>query len=1259
MAEWNEAGKVDHKANMTRKLVAEREALRFELTMKERSTQQRVATNTIAAHGFQEDVHRFESTLAQRTQKKSDAVATSAVPALSATAAFDEARRERERRRRKLMVEQQAAAEQAERARDEERMLTALMRASRDEARLAEEYAQRQRVKEDMKRRRIVRDQQYALRRDQDFAEHLRREAEIARRERADAEELLALERQRYKELHDAQRAEKYRQRYEWCQNDVHQLVDLAMKSVACKEAGDAEPGSTSAIGVSPAEFRSWVALFVAGIPQFPAAQPQGDADSDGETGDWLDEADSLDYLRAQGEWALAGETQSAVGPCVAHLRKVVHPAPPAPPLPDIPQVPVSIAVLGASLSGKSSVATQLANSRRLALLSVDTLLDAAVQTEAGSGDDELVSLGETARNAASTGAPVPDEILVRLVVRAIRAVDRHEYPGGWVLDGFPRTKAQAAALEKALTGYEPPPPPPEPKKGQRTKAAVAPVPTEPAGPPPVSGIDAVVRLDVPKERLEERAVESQALQLQPSLLAYEQAVPELQEWFARFQNLKPVDAFTELDSVVVSATMLLDEVATKKKLDADEKAAAAEAASVAAASATVAAEQASLADKTEAELKIIADEKAAAEAKAAADAEAKVKYAQYERELAEKLLEQWETAENRYANGMRTTFRALRRARRSLLRYIVRTRGDFKTFLAKPSDRDERLITFIKSFNTNMVSSLRATDDGKAELHLRVDEFRDTLWNMADKNKEEAEAERQAVIADGFVQHVTSTLQDLFCRLLQLEVDRHVFAKQFVADFFAWRSGRPLKEEPITTVSIIGEEDEPAPTGKGARAKTPSKPASTAGKPAAGAKPPAKGAKKGAVDETAAAPDPIAIAIAKVKEVLMPETAPAAAAVPAAAAPAEGQPPIDPALVAAEQESLTAEDELFRSRVAAIDARAHAAVAAPADRTQELYGAMERWLTERFRADVQGVRSAVHVFKTAITDGEVVRSTLRLEPNIAVVDEGLLIVAPDAPPPIPDPVEQRFSDKFTVHQLRGVFTGLKRLCPDGFIHKNELTVLLVRLAASTAETQILPDVWATRDAAQMQATAAAFDIGTGHVDWRVFMTELAVPVPPSNEQLLQLRDALLARGQGDFVDRDAFVSTRFFFDEPVPAGVFDRWTVLKELLFEVFCNEQDTVSITLLLLYLASTTDATAGLQRAWSALGASLSAEAVFTVLHRSLPSPQTPLPYVASADAASQAVINSIFGAATAMSFVEFSRSSEGSRLVKACNVYARRI
>ena len=154
MRAWNAAGQREHKKNMQKKIMAERDALRFELSMKERSLRKKQIVSAEAARDVEVGLATFEKTL-RRFGTDSGNTSTHDRD-LSATAqsdvsnfmkslhdrksVSDEARRERERRRRKLFVEQQVAAEAAARNRDEERLLAVLMRASRDEARLAEEY---------------------------------------------------------------------------------------------------------------------------------------------------------------------------------------------------------------------------------------------------------------------------------------------------------------------------------------------------------------------------------------------------------------------------------------------------------------------------------------------------------------------------------------------------------------------------------------------------------------------------------------------------------------------------------------------------------------------------------------------------------------------------------------------------------------------------------------------------------------------------------------------------------------------------------------------------------------------------------------------------------------------------------------------------------------------------------------------------------------------------------------------------------------
>ena len=56
--------------------------------------------------------------------------------------------------------------------------------------------------------------------------------------------------------------------------------------------------------------------------------------------------------------------------------------------------------------------------------------------------------LGELARSYMERGEYVPDDVTIRMVMEWI---ERPDHAAGFVLDGFPRTRAQAAALDEAL----------------------------------------------------------------------------------------------------------------------------------------------------------------------------------------------------------------------------------------------------------------------------------------------------------------------------------------------------------------------------------------------------------------------------------------------------------------------------------------------------------------------------------------------------------------------------------------------------------------------------------------------------------------------------------------------------------------------------------------------------------------------------------------------------------------------------------------
>lgn len=121
--------------------------------------------------------------------------------------------------------------------------------------------------------------------------------------------------------------------------------------------------------------------------------------------------------------------------------------------------------LVGPPGAGKGTQAARLVETFRIPHISSGDMLRAAVK--------EGTPMGIEADHHMKQGHLVPDEVVIGMILERIAKPD---CVGGFMLDGFPRTRPQAEALDAALA-----------------KAAVA--------------LDAVVLIEVPDALLEERAV--------------------------------------------------------------------------------------------------------------------------------------------------------------------------------------------------------------------------------------------------------------------------------------------------------------------------------------------------------------------------------------------------------------------------------------------------------------------------------------------------------------------------------------------------------------------------------------------------------------------------------------------------------------------------------------------------------------------------------------------------------------------------------
>ena len=105
----------------------------------------------------------------------------------------------------------------------------------------------------------------------------------------------------------------------------------------------------------------------------------------------------------------------------------------------------LNLIMLGAPGAGKGTQAERFAKARRIPKISTGDILREAVQA----GTD----IGMRARAVMERGELVSDDVMIGIVRERL---DRPDAAAGFVLDGFPRTVAQAQALDGIMQGRAP-----------------------------------------------------------------------------------------------------------------------------------------------------------------------------------------------------------------------------------------------------------------------------------------------------------------------------------------------------------------------------------------------------------------------------------------------------------------------------------------------------------------------------------------------------------------------------------------------------------------------------------------------------------------------------------------------------------------------------------------------------------------------------------------------------------------------------------
>ncbi|KAM6364138.1 sperm flagellar protein 2 [Pluvialis apricaria] len=406
--------------------------------------------------------------------------------------------------------------------------------------------------------------------------------------------------------------------------------------------------------------------------------------------------------------------------------------------------------------------------------------------------------LGAASQKLLKKGKSISDELLIDILLEAINQTSPEK---GWIVDGFPMTINQAKLFEKAYTGIDP-----EAKDANSGKLSLVTNVRAPNKPPVISPAfdvsllldisDTVVlkrvanmKLDKSKSSQTEQENNNQnsyAEILEENIdLARDQVLhrisgfldtwPELEKWFSVHQNiLVKVNAETEESTMCETVKeIIMEEIAKKQNRR----------------SAPEISPGKQLLPVTDRDLLPPIPVAPQPPVEPGSDEWIYVDEP-LPKEIPDFLVPYWEMVENAYMNTIKTILRCLRDEQHSVIYYLADVRNKFQDYLKRPDLKQEFVSQWQSDFNS-IADDLREDEETKAELHQRVTDLRDLLWDICDNRREEAEQERTDIMNDGWLPDRRGIAMNHFFSLMQVEVDRFQDTKKLLHDYYRAMEGK------------------------------------------------------------------------------------------------------------------------------------------------------------------------------------------------------------------------------------------------------------------------------------------------------------------------------------------------------------------------------------------------------------------------------------------------------------------------------------
>uniref|UniRef100_A0A673I6L8 Sperm flagellar protein 2-like n=1 Tax=Sinocyclocheilus rhinocerous TaxID=307959 RepID=A0A673I6L8_9TELE len=1164
------------------------------------------------------------------------------------------AREQRAMRRRRALMEQLQAHEAQQEVLREEQMVSRLMRQTQQEKRITVQLMQIKQQKEVLQQNRIFQERQYQERRLRDFQEVLDREAVLAQQERLERSEEIRMERELHKQLVAERAQARYRKHFDSCRGILEQIVDLATK------AGEYRLLTANLI---PAKLmQEWMELFFSGKPLYEVASvdptpadPTPEQIIELEKLQILNNQDYNQYVAMKGEWVWHEEDESQAPPVndildhvLSRLQSMIVPPSVSTPPPLFPRFTIRACLLGKSYSGKTTCLAKISNALGIHVLSANSLIQDALsayqqekqaasesQKESQSEEEEEKSSplesgpqlhktsgllekedkekvkaiwslraqrGAAVEQALRTGKAVPDQLLVDIIVDTIRNIPAGS---GWILDGFPVDINQAQMLEKALKGTDPDQ---AETKTHSNSATDKNTPKDP--PPPSPALDLVVLLDISDEQVLERAYFIISCSYQHDRLYGESIEQERDGSDAPDEKTSMTDVDTQ-DPASLSDEKSLGRKQIQHRISGFHD--------------------------TWPKLEKWFGDQQNILVKVTADVDEDTLFSNVKIVLMDTMDSVEKGAALGHSSKMSTSSSAehtrpemmqnLRSERELIIHHLYNIRENFRQYLQKPDLKQEFVSAWQRDYNS-VPDNIREDEETKGELHQRLDDLRERLWDICDKRKEEAEQERAGVIDDSWLDDHTAVLINHYSALMQIEVGRFQDSSCLLRDYYTAmcktvfpESTRGFTRVPLIDITAddhveLEEPKIPAPAPPEKLAKSAEEKDSEM-----------EDKKKTKLSPTSELlrqflhhPDEKLLqeffqtALSAVRSMVLAETQQREEeegdeeqkqmeaqrvqtsnsatdnrkAGKKKGAPTPPQEPSPQPVVEKNPEEVRRKAERKRIKqefTAALkregmpDAHVLRTVSSLQQKAEQAYGNMEEWLGSRFLSEMNSIDQLTELVRQHIENGVQIHHELVLQSADFCVDGDTLVVASPSPAPRRSLLEQPKNSTLTVQQLHILCAQLHKTAPTGLMCSNELTEVLHELTSPHMGSDVLPDPWMHITPSQVDELVCILAPDSEMLDWRQFLLSAALPWPfPSQTQLLktlQRYRAVDTAGAG-LITQEQYIQVELWFpserdlpvpDDPTEPLPYDRLANLKKFFFSLFAS---THSSPLMLDYLS-----------------------------------------------------------------------------------------